>query len=454
MNALALILALSLAGAPLAYRLAGPRAEAAPLAPLLGAGYLATGATLQIALGGPPLVDALVMLVAGTLLPMIGPITRAAHARRLRHPQVPRPEVVLLLMPSLVLVWALSALKRTDIGWDGRSIWFFHARMLLGGRDAFLSQAQAFPFSHPDYPPMVSAVLSFGWNLGGRIDYREGQLAVAALTACATVLVGLAMARALTASRWLAPVVAAVCVGLCYGVWDAYGSNGYVDPLVAALFLAAAINGLLVPPGAQPVRLAIAFAVLASAVKNEGLVFALVVLVLVAVRQLLIWRRGLSRPAAVQPWWFVMGLGLMLLWPLVVRSQGLGSDLTAVSLLQGEAADPVHRLGVVFDALGPTLGLAMAGFAGFAVVGLMCPRDVKWRVCGFLTAELGATLALLAAYAMGPSEIHWWVANSIDRTTMVLRAGGLLAAFYAVVVAGGLLVHTTLGRSLNARPAP
>jgi hypothetical protein len=445
-SALALMLLLGIAGAPLSYRLVGPRAEAVPLAALLGAGYLAAGATLEVALGGPPLGDAFAALLAGTLLPMIGPLSRALRARRVYRAALQRQEVLLLLAPVLVLGWTLSTLKRTEIGWDGRSIWFFHARMLLGGREVFLAQAHAFPFSHPDYPPLVSAVLSFGWGMGGSIDYRMGQLAVAALTACATLLAGIAVARALAAARWLAPMVVALCVGLCYGVWDVYGSNGYVDPLTAALFLAAAVYGLLAPPAAQQVQLSIALAILASAVKNEGLVFSLIVLVLLAVRQLLTWRWKPSIPIEVRPRWFVMAFGLMLLWPLVVRSQGVGSNLTTASLLHGEAADPVHRLGLVLDALGPRVGLAMVGFLGLAVVGVLGPRDARLRICGFLAVELGAATALLAAYAMGPDEINWWLSTSLDRTDMVLRAGGLLAAVYAAVAAGGLLAEAVRTR--------
>jgi hypothetical protein len=444
--ALASLVLLGLAGAPLAYRLAGPRVEAVPMAPLLGAGYLAAGATLEVAVGGPPLGDAIVALAAGALLPMIGPIYRGVRARRVYRPAVHLQEFMLLLAPILVLGWTLSTLKRTDIYWDGRSVWFFHARMLLGGHNVFLAQARAFQFSHPEYPPLVSAAISFGWGLSGSIDYRAGQLLVAELTACATVLTGVAVARALAASRWLGPAVAAVCVGLCYGVWDTYASNGYADPLIAALFLAAALYGLLASAGVQHVRMAIALAVLASVVKNEGLVFALVVLVLVAVRQLLTWWREPTIPAVVRPRWFVVAFGLMLLWPLVVRSQALGSGLTAASLLHGEAADPVYRLGIVLYDLLHRAGPEIAGLIGLGVVGVLGSRDAGRRVGGFLAAELGATVALVTVYAMGPYEIHWWLGTSVDRTDMALRAGGLLAAVYAAVTAGGLLVQEALAR--------
>jgi hypothetical protein len=448
---LLLMLLLGLAGAPLSFRLVGPRAEAIPLAPLLGAGYLAVGASVEVAFGGPPLADAVVALVAGVILPMVGPTSRAVRAHRIYRPAFQLQEVLLLLVPVLILGWTLSTLPRTDIGWDGRSIWFFHARMLMGGHDVFLAQAHSFPFSHPDYPPLVPATLAFGWGVGGSIDYRAGQLAVAALTACATVLAGIAVARASAGSRWLAPLVAAVCVGLSYGVWDIYGINGYVDPLMTALILAAAVYGLLAPRGVPQVRLAMALVVLASAVKNEGLVFALVVLVLLAVRQMVMAHWKPSIPIEVRPRWFVMVFGLMLLWPLVVRSQGVGSNLTAPSLLQGKAADPVYRLGIVLDALGPRLGTAMVGLVGIAVVGVLGSRDARLRVYGFLAVELGVAAALLAAYAMGPDEINWWLSTSLDRTDMVLRAGGLLAAVYAAVAAGGLVAGAVQVRRRRAR---
>jgi hypothetical protein len=441
MSALLVMVLLGVAGAPLAVRLAGPWAEAVFLAPLLGAGYLAAGATVEVALGGTPFGDAVVALVVGALLPILGPTSRALRAHRVHRPEIQQQEVLLLLVPMLVLSWTLSTLRRTQIGWDGRSIWFFHARMLLGGQDVFFAQAHAFPFSHPDYPPLVPAAISFGWGLSGSIDYRAGQLVVAALTGCATVLVGVAMARALAASHWLAPLVAAVCVALCYGVWDVYGSNGMVDPLTAALFLAAAIYALLAPPGVMKVRLAMALLVLASAVKNEGLVFSLIVLVLLAIRQLLAWRRIRSISPEARLRGFGIAFGLMLLWPLVVQTHGLAISPIAGGHIPGVGPDPVHRLGVALEALGPILGTVMIGLGGLAAVAILNPRDARWRVFGFLAAELGATVALLTAYVMGPFEIHWWLLTSLDRTDMVLRAGGLLAAVYAAVAAGRLLVE-------------
>jgi len=263
-SALLLLVVLAVAGAPLALRVCGPRAEVVALAPLLGAGYLAAAALVEVAVGGPPFALAGSALTVGALAPL-------TTVRKVRAGFAVAPrDGLLLTAPVLVLGWVLTTLERVQVSYDGRSIWLFHARMLAGGRQLFLAQAHLFAFSHPDYPPLVPAAVALGWRVAGATE-----LVIGALTACATLLAGLAVARALGSTGRLAPAAAALCVGVLYGVWGQYASNGFVDPLCAALVLAAAVSGLLGAPGEAP--LALTLVALAAVTKNEGLVFGLVV---------------------------------------------------------------------------------------------------------------------------------------------------------------------------------
>ena len=443
MTALLALCVLALSGLPLSRRLAGDTAECAVLAPLLGAGYLAAAAAVEVAVGGS-------MLLLGSLALAIGFIAPLALSRPLwRRPHLPWSELLLLVAPCLVLLWTLTALQGYRLDWDARSIWLFHARMLLGGQDLFLDQARQFPFSHPDYPPLAPAAVSYTWELFGHVSYRTAQVLIAALTAAATVLVGLAIGRAVGGPR-VAPVAAAAAVATSYGVWDTHATNGQVDALVAALLLAAASYAFLAPREPRHLRLALAAAVLAAATKNEGLAFALVVIVMLCLGELI--RRRRSGCAPVTPLrWLAVSAGLIIVWPLIVRAHGIDSGLTDQPPLQGAAADPVSRLGVVNDALLPMLDLVAWSAAGVLVMSLVVGGEALRRSASFCLAVVLCTTTVLAAYALGPYEINFWVSTSLPRTSMVLRAGGLLAAIYAA----GLATHYLLpgGRAHLPRSA-
>lgn len=443
MTAALLLFLLAGAGAPLALLLCGPRAEALPLAPLLGAGLLSLGATVEVAVGGPQLVLATTVLVLGALLSALVLLLRRPAVRPLR----PVVEGLLLLGPVMALGWTLSTLHRVHVSYDGRSIWFFHARMLVGGHAVYLDQARAFPFSHPDYPPMVPATVALGWRLAGFIDYRTGQLTVAALTACATVLACLGVSRALEWSGVRGALVAGAGVGMLYGAWDEYATNGFVDPLCAALVVGAMVHGLLVPPAQRRTPLALALLVLAAMLKNEGLTFSLVVLGAVFLRQAL----GSAAAGRLRARSFAGCLGLVLAWPVVVHLRGVSSDLTRGMRPPGSDNRPAARAGLVLERLPHFLPGVALGFGIAAVAMLLVGARQRGRILLYLLAQLTCGALLLGVYAFGPLEIHYWIDSSLQRTSMTLHSGGLLAGLYALGVGCAWAGRNVLPRRVDAR---
>lgn len=443
MTAALLLLVLAGAGAPLALLVCGPRAEALPLAPLVGAALLSLGATVEVAVGGPQLVLAATVLVLGALVPALVLVRRRADVL----PGRPVAEALLLLGPVAALGWTLSTLHRVHVSYDGRSIWFFHARMLVGGHAVYLDQARAFPFSHPDYPPMVPATVALGWRLAGSVDYRTGQLTVAALTACATVLACVGVGRALQWSGARGALVAGAGVGMLYGAWDEYATNGFVDPLCAALVVGAMVHGLLVPPAQRRTPLALALLVLAAMTKNEGLTFSLVVLAAVALRQAL-GSPGLDRVRARA---FAGCLGLVLAWPVVVHLRGVSSDLTRGTRPPGSDNLPGARAALVLERLPHFLPGVAVGFGVAAAVALLVEARQRGRIALYLLAHLTCGALLLGVYAFGPLEIHYWIDSSLQRTSMTLHAGGLLAGLYAVGAGCGWAGRNLLPRRVDAR---
>ena len=437
MTALVVLLLLVLGGLPLARRIGGATVDALVLAPLLGSAFLAAAATAQVAFGGSLLLLGTIALVAGAALPLLW-----------RSPMDPlgrRPgDLVLLLGPCAVLAWTLTVLERFSLGWDARSIWFFHARMLVAGGDEYVELARVHGWSHPDYPPLVPAALGYAWEVSSQIDYRTGQLLVAALTACGTVLAGLAIARAL-GSRWTGAVAATASVAVCYGVWEGLATNGYVDPLAASLVLAGAGYGLLAQPSTRHEKVALSCLVLAGLVKNETFTYAMVLIAVLVARAVVRRRRQHASPRAPL-WCYGLALGAAAAWPLTVRAHGLGSGLVGSSA----AADPASRFTQALGALLPLLDLAALAVAGLVAACLLVGgREIR-RGCVYVLSLLACGCVLLSAYAVGPHEITWWLGTSLSRTSMFLQAGGLLLAVFTA----GTVVEWLLRREATVAVPP
>lgn len=418
------------------------------LAPLLGAGFVAAGAGLEVAVGGGARLDATLALLTGAAIPLL------LSGRCTLSLRLPPAECLLLAVPTVGLAWTLSVLQRVEIEWDGRSIWLFHARMLRAGHKVFLAQAHLFAFSHPDYPPLVPSSVLLGWDLQGHIDYRTAQLVVAALTACATVLAGVAVARIVGAGRLLSAALALAFVLTCYGIWGQYGSDGYTDPLVAALVVAAGGYGLLAQAAPGRVGLPLALLVLAAATKNEGLTSSLPVLGVIVLRELL-HRRTHPLAAPRLSWRQVAGATTMMsVWPVIVRVHGIGSDLTAHSKLVGRAADPLYRLDLTWAELEPNLAGPLTAAVALVLLSAVLGRNHFGRAVGFLSAHLLCLSALLAVYAFGPLEIHFWLNTSLVRTSLLLEAAGMMAALSALGLALEVLRPVSLRARKTVRPLP
>ena len=82
-------------------------------------------------------------------------------------------------------------------------------------------------------------------------------------------------------------------------------------------------------------------------------------------------------------------------------------------------------------------------------VSVLVHRQQRGRIALLLAVQLLCGLALLGVYAFGPLEIHYRVTSSFFRTSMPLRAGGLLAAAYAAAVAAQVVFRTRRGEDFK-----
>jgi hypothetical protein len=439
---LVVIVGLGAPGFLLALAVAGASPVLVFLAPLIGAGMAAVAAELELGVGGSLftwyLVVAVIANVAVVALWLAG-------VRFLPRADPPWGwSIVTLAVVLGVLIIPLTALRAPMIGWDANSIWLTHALMVSGGHHELLTGLQnpAYSFSNPDYPPLVPAAGALAFALFGRGDLHVAAGTTVLLNACALGVVGTGIAAVGSSGRQVTRIGAvaaggAVCL-VGFAVSGRYGVDGYTDLLWAAAAVGAVIWGLVLPRSTRMLVVAWICAAVASLTKNEGLTTGLVLLVLIALRYrplTLSWVRRLRAhpesgdfpgvaawPAA--PRWaeraaFVVVPALPgLLWAGQIRLIGLSdrffqSPPRGSLLLRANAA-----------MAGMAVHLAVAPVAAAVLVAGCCflRRDRERARLGnpawLWTAGLASLSALFATYVFGGDRIFWWLANSVNRTTI------------------------------------
>ncbi|WCN82252.1 hypothetical protein [Micromonospora sp. LH3U1] len=425
-------LALVAAGFPLAFAILRSPFLALLLAPLVAA-LLSTGAViLMLVVGGPlPLWLALVLLAGAAVAWWL-----------LRRPGEPVPYggwshallIVLALLPPFLLVF------EPPFQWDAHSIWWLHAGYF--SHDGAYARAaigsSGFVFSHTDYPPLASASVAAVWSVV-EPDFRTAQLVAALVNFSAIAMLVHLVRRALGGvSAWVAWALA-VGVGLASWSTAAYGvASGLADTLWAAA-VAGAVVALLF--GAGPLRrplLPLLLLTVAALTKNEGLVAAVGVALLVTLRG----RADLRRAGLV--WLPVLAGGV---WVVLARLADAQSDIATGS--SGGAPSrgdqgAVERFQATMAALWDQVGPVVAGAAVVAVLGALFLRGRRRAIGlasdGWVWAVNGFYLAVLVwTYLSGPNDINWWLTTSVDRVTVlvVLLAAVSCAGWVGVAFGGG-----------------
>lgn len=365
------------------------------------------------------------------------------------------------------VAFGLRALARPRIGFDARSIWLVHARWILEGHRiarAALSNP-ALPFAHSSYPPLSGGMVALAWTVTASRSLRLGVVLIALATACAVGAAGSALLEAaLGASRRLrssgsgrasSVVVGVVGIlasgGLClgaYGIAGASATNGYVDLLWSACATAGAGFGLLLPLGGSNGRVAallIAFGVLT---KNEGIAAGAILVVLMYLRGLRDQTRTGEGAASEHPLrrgaLHAVGLAAIVAWPAIM--------LGLHALLDPDLSGPRHgsmpsRLDATLRSFGDHLHLAGAALVVAALGGVVLRH--AWKDSGFgddrlvWLIGLGELAATALFYTVGTTEIQFWLATSVDRTTIFANLLGLsLLGFWMVVSVGGTFLGT------------
>lgn len=346
--------------------------------------------------------------------------------------------VVWFTIPALAL---LLVRPPDPIGWDARSIWWFHASWFRGGGD-LVRESLANPllsFSQPSYPAGNPASIATLWAITGT---REDLVVAQSLTA---VLSGLAIASLALVlvhhHRAVGPIGAAtLLVAVATHHAQGLAAAGYVDVLAAASLVTALSAYLCLREPRLSLSLGSVALAAAAVSKNEGFAFGVVVLVLAIGAT----DHGRLRTAA----WGMLALIPAVLWRLVVQLHLAEPIPTSAPV----SRDPQmwERLRVaLFAVFRESANVLIPTFVAcillVAAVAIRCrrPNDVPPRSVVPPVTLLGASvlcgIVAALAYALGDYDLAWWFATSLDRVAVTPELFALASLVTMIPIAGALI---------------
>lgn len=431
--AITFVLGLCLAGCVPAVAAIGLSPPTFFLAPLIGAVSAAVAVELEVGIGGTIVPWFVVVAVVVNVLSV------GILLRRRSLPTWEGGGWSLLLFAGVLVALAvpLTGLRTHEVGYDPAVIWTTHTLLFSSGHQTLVSGLQnpAYAYSNPSYPPLVPAVGALGYAFAGRSALVLGPELTALLNAAAVGLIATGIARVsrpgTRRGHAMTIALSALICLVCFGVGGDYAVNGYTDVLWSAAAVGAVVWGLVLPRSHSNLLVAWSCAIVASLTKNEGLLAAIAILPLIALR----FRPPLLRPKGgdASAWrelapswasWVCMVIGPALpglIWAIQMRTLGIKSYFFSTPqseslYLRASAtvAAMSHYLAVVPAALLVIL-IGCAWFRGTR-------RTMQLGHPGWLWAAwVGVMGFIFATYVFGSLEIHYWLSTSVDRTSIFAR---------------------------------
>ena len=184
------------------------------------------------------------------------------------------------------------------MGFDARALWVMRPGWFLQSHGQLLIdlKSRGLVLTQSSYPPLISASVAVAWKITGIHTARLGVTTVALLNACALTAAALALVEcgrgvARRVDRpWIPMAVgvvsAVLLVVVTAGVTEPFLTNGYADPLWSIAAVGAVAFGLQLRDDTGGRAAAAVLILVAGSTKNEGLVTALALVALVAVRSI------------------------------------------------------------------------------------------------------------------------------------------------------------------------
>ncbi len=456
--AVTFLIGLTLIGVLPAIAVAGVTPVSVFLSPLIGAVAAGVAVELEIGVGGTlvPWVIALAVLMN------VGALAILFHRGSFPSWNIRGWSLAVLIVLLLVLAIPLTGMRAHEVSYDVAITWTTHALWISAGHGILVPAMQnsAYLAANPDYPPLVPAVNALGFSFAGRDVLILGSELTALLNAAAIGVIGIGITticRPTTRRQHLLSVffagvtcLAAYSVAGDYFRVGNYGVDNEADLLWAATAVAAVLWGLVLPRERTALFVAWSSAIVASLTKNEGLVTSIIILLLIALRYgrpSLAWRDPTDRRANVRSWalcflmWIVPALpGLVWLAQmhfLHVQNYFFGSIETESRGLRTSAT--LHAMVNTEDILPIALFILAIGC-------IWLRNSRKHAGLGhplwLWTAWVTGNLFIAATYVFGDLEIHAWLTESVDRTTIYGKLLLLVDIAVWAIVAGNQVLDT------------
>lgn len=316
--------------------LIGPRAVSLFLAPIIGAVTIALGATVSVLLGVTLIWGwVAVALVVNLFCVLLGRrLDRDKAALRFD----PWTLLAAVLGSATATLWAASR----ALSWDVHSFWYSRGRWFLVGPDYVREQLTS-PFTspydgalHAQYPPLPSTVPAVMWDLTGAVNYFAAKVLMASVTGCALVLLALGVARLMGRPQWFGRLGALVVPSAALYFATLSSAWGHQDLPYAAAGEAALVFGLLLPRRSAELTVAVLLSLMSGMVKNEGLVIAVLIALMVSLRYS--ERRLVTFGLLAVPW-----LGALGAWRVVLKTLPPGPNAPS-GVTQGDRLDALRPL--------------------------------------------------------------------------------------------------------------
>jgi hypothetical protein len=252
-------------------------------------------------------------------------------------------------------------------------------------------------------------------------------------------------------------VAAVLLIFISFGITEPFMTNGYADPIWSLAALGAVVYGLQMSGSRSEYGVVAILVLTAGMAKNEGVVTAAVLIVLIALRQLSIQFADRANHPESRRWWWrgpiavaVAELAAVGAWPVVMRAIGARGQSSPLST----PSQWVSRARSTYDGFVPYLHVLLWAVPIAVVGGLLLSRvrsrsraaNDWWGWAGLASG----LLAVAGALIVGTSAIEPWLATTVHRVTEFPALTGWWIVAMWVVVASGAPAEAA--RQRTARP--
>lgn len=331
------------------------------------------------------------------------------------------------------LVFLARIISSPISGWDARSIWFFHAKMMYTAKTMGFSagwQGLDVLSFHPDYPKLLSLLAA---QIAYIVGFWNEYLPKLALFFILTPALLLLFAGA----KWrFSFFIFLLLVPFSFNrvMW-----NGYMDGLLA-LYVALAVLLLgryMLTSSFWDLLSGLLSITLLPYLKNEGILASLVIFTLAGGLLYLQKRPSLPKFFTLGYWrYFIPFLILLLpmvIWEIYKAKWGLANDLqigtsSSFAIFIERLTDGSYRF--IVENLYAQLETSLL------LIGLLLSALVVWKIklpkSAYLPLSVAVfySLGIAAVYFLTPHDLYWHVKTSVERTMLAVNASCFVGAYF------------------------